>query len=196
MNRKIEFEPELCLDKAVEVFTRNGYSGTSLSMLTDALDIGRQSLYNAFGDKKALLSAAIGRATETFPGGLALNNPRLNGRQAIEGFFATVLTQCADPKHPGCLVSNLLLEKGLSDEEIRDQAQARWSGTRLALKKTCQRGMKDGSVSSSVSADTLADALMVMMSGLRVSARAGIPSSALKKVVAASMESLLNADEN
>jgi TetR/AcrR family transcriptional regulator, transcriptional repressor for nem operon len=194
MNRKIEFEPEHCLDKAVEVFTRNGYSGTSLSMLTEALDIGRQSLYNAFGDKKTLLSAAIARAAETFPGALALNNPQLNGRQAIEGFFTAVLLQCANPMHPGCLVSNLLLEKGLSDEEIREQVQARWSSTRLALKKACQRGLKDGSVTSKVSADTMADALMVVMSGLRVSARAGIQPAALKKVVAASIQSLLGAD--
>jgi TetR/AcrR family transcriptional regulator, transcriptional repressor for nem operon len=196
MNRKIEFEPELCLDKAVDVFTRNGYSGTSLSMLTDALDIGRQSLYNTFGDKKTLLSAAIARAAETFPGAVALNNPQLNGRQAIEGFFAAVLAQCANPMHPGCLVSNLLLEKGLSDEEIREQVQARWLGTRLALKKTCQRGLKDGSVTNGVSADVMADALMVMMSGLRVSARAGIQPLALKKVVTASIQSLLSADEN
>lgn len=196
MNRKIEFEPELCLDKAVEVFTRNGYSGTSLSMLTEALDIGRQSLYNAFGDKKTLLTAAIGRAAETFSGGLALNNPRLNGKQAIEGFFAAVLAECSNPLHPGCLISNLLLEKGLSDEEIREQVQARWLGTRLAIKKACQRGLKDGSVTSSISADIMADALMVLMSGLRVSARAGIQPSALKKVVVTSIASLLCLDEN
>jgi TetR/AcrR family transcriptional regulator, transcriptional repressor for nem operon len=196
MNRKIEFEPELCLDKAVDVFTRYGYSGTSLSMLTDALDIGRQSLYNAFGDKKTLLTAAIGRAAETFAGGWALNNPELNGRQAIEEFFAAVLTQCSDPLHPGCLVSNLLLEKGFSDEEIREQVQARWLGTRLGLKKAYQRGLKDGSVVSPISADIVADALMVLMSGLRVSVRAGISPLALKKVVVTSIQSLVCFDED
>jgi TetR/AcrR family transcriptional regulator, transcriptional repressor for nem operon len=142
MTRNKAFTPNVCLAKAAEVFATHGYAGTSMAMLTDALGIGRQSLYDTFGDKQALLLAAIENAAQNAPGRAALTRAGQSGRAAIEAFFAVTGNECADSSHPGCLVSNLLLEQGQSDPLIAKAARSQWQKTRNALKRLCERNVQ------------------------------------------------------
>jgi hypothetical protein len=57
---------------------------------------------------------------------------------------------------------------------VNDRLQHRWNGTRGLLLGTIERGRADGSITCRLQADLLADSLMTLMSGLRVSARAGL----------------------
>ena len=54
MARPKEFDPRTALSAAVQVFWRNGYEKTSLDDLMAAMQVGRQSLYDTFGDKREL----------------------------------------------------------------------------------------------------------------------------------------------
>ena len=58
MPRAKAFDPSLALDRAVELFWQRGYEGASMTLLLEAMDISRQSLYDTFGDKhkRALVS--------------------------------------------------------------------------------------------------------------------------------------------
>lgn len=53
------FDAEKALEKALEVFLRQGYDATSIDDLTAAMGINRPSLYAAFGNKTSLYSAAL-----------------------------------------------------------------------------------------------------------------------------------------
>ena len=57
--RQREFDKQVALDAAMNVFWLNGYTGTSLSDLTDAMGINKPSLYAAFGNKEALFVRAL-----------------------------------------------------------------------------------------------------------------------------------------
>lgn len=54
MVRPREFDRDEALEKATQVFWDRGYAGTSTDDLRNAMGIGRQSMYNAFGDKRQL----------------------------------------------------------------------------------------------------------------------------------------------
>ncbi|TMH32531.1 MAG: TetR/AcrR family transcriptional regulator [Betaproteobacteria bacterium] len=79
------FDREAALERAMEVFWRQGYEGTSITDLTRAMRINPPSLYAAFGDKERLYLEALeryqqGRRDELGP----LLDQAPTARQAIE----------------------------------------------------------------------------------------------------------------
>ena len=59
MARPKGFDPAVALDRAAAVFWENGYAATSVQDLVDRMGINRFSLYDTFGDKRALYLAAL-----------------------------------------------------------------------------------------------------------------------------------------
>ena len=54
MGRSREFDENVVLQKAMELFWEQGYEKTSLSDLVEHMGIHRRSLYDTFGDKHTL----------------------------------------------------------------------------------------------------------------------------------------------
>ena len=59
MARPKAFVQQDALTAAMEVFWRLGYERASLDQLLDAMGISKQSLYDTFGDKRALYLLAL-----------------------------------------------------------------------------------------------------------------------------------------
>jgi TetR/AcrR family transcriptional regulator, transcriptional repressor for nem operon len=64
MARNVEFDETLAIHKAMEVFWKKGYNGTSLRDLTDAMQINSSSLYNTIGDKQELFVRCVQHYTD------------------------------------------------------------------------------------------------------------------------------------
>ncbi len=173
MARERNFSSEAVIDQAADLFAVHGYGGTSVAMLSDATGLGKQSLYNAFGDKQALYLKAVDCSVERYDQ-IALDMANAaNGRAALQVFFDALVQQCAngDPIQQSCIVSSGLLE-GIEDPAIRMTLQSKWRGTHELLRAQIERGQRDGSVKNTAPSAELADVLISVMSGLRVAARA------------------------
>jgi len=59
MARNVEFDEELAIRRAMEVFWEKGYKGASLRDLTEAMKINPSSLYNTIGDKHELFVRCV-----------------------------------------------------------------------------------------------------------------------------------------
>ena len=86
MTRPKAFDRDRALTRALELFQAKGYEATSIQDLVLAMGIGRQSLYDTFGDKEALYREALLRYVAEGPRAVlvALESP-LPLRRAREG---------------------------------------------------------------------------------------------------------------
>src|ERR1700721_321650 len=58
MARTKEFDQERALHRAISAFSQKGFAATSTDELMRAIEVGRQSMYDTFGDKRALFLKA------------------------------------------------------------------------------------------------------------------------------------------
>src|SRR6266481_10137531 len=59
MARPKEFDQERALHRAISIFSQKGFAATSTDDLMRAMDLGRQSMYDTFGNKRALFLKAL-----------------------------------------------------------------------------------------------------------------------------------------
>src|SRR6266852_7317105 len=105
IGRPRAFDIDKALDKALKVFWRKGFEGTSLPDLTKAMGINRPSLYAAFGNKEELFRKVLDRYVNGPLAyfGKALASPK--ARDVIEQIFFGAARMADDPKIPaGCLM--------------------------------------------------------------------------------------------
>jgi TetR/AcrR family transcriptional repressor of nem operon len=184
MGREKQFDEAAALHSAADVFLAHGYQGTSLSMLLEATGLGKQSLYNSFGDKRELYLQAVECAVSRYAAVRAQMDKARDGRAAVQVFFGSLVSGCAskDPAAKSCIVSSGLLE-AVDDEVIAHRLREKWAGTHEILRAAVERGQKDGSIRNGTASAALADLLLSVMAGLRVSARAEFAPARLQRTV-------------
>jgi TetR/AcrR family transcriptional repressor of nem operon len=108
VGRPQAFDRDVVLDRAMRVFWSRGYEAASIEHLVTRMGIQRGSLYQTFGDKRALFFAAIERYDRVVTAKLlaSLDEPA-SGRAAIRSFYALKLEAALASGRPrGCLVTN------------------------------------------------------------------------------------------
>ncbi len=171
MPRDKTFSEPQAAEQMADVFAAHGYLGTSMAQLEAATGLGRQSLYNAFGDKAALYRRAVDEAAGRAAPLQRQMQAAASGRAAIECFFKALLDDCAspDPARQRCIVTCGLLE-GL-DDAVHAHLEHKWLATHELLRAQIERGQRDGSIVAKQPSALLADRLMLLLGGLRVMAR-------------------------
>ena len=184
MPRPRDFDSADVLNSVTDVFTAHGYAGTSVSMLVEHTGLGKQSLYNSFGDKQNLYLKALDRAVDRMACVQDAMRVAKTGGEAIKIFFEAVFTGCLSnaPEHQNCIVSGGLME-GVEDAEIHEKLYACWNATKDLLARYVKAGQLDGSIRMDMQSDDIAISLMTIMSGLRVTARVVKSKETLQKII-------------
>ena len=184
MGRTKLFSDDEVINNVADVFATHGYGGTSISMLTDATGLGKQSLYNSFGDKQSLYLKAVDCATARYGGVSQLMDAAPSGMAAIQIFFEALIKACMsnDPAEHSCIVSSGLLE-AIDDDAINSTLCSKWNISHALMVAGIKRGQTDRSINKIGSPVELADFLMTIISGIRVSSRAVKQATRLRKTV-------------
>lgn len=180
-------EPEV-LDRLTDVFSTHGYAGTSLTLLQEASGLGKQSLYNTFGDKQAMYLQAIDCAVKRGAHVAAGMQAAADGRAALVFYFDKLIEGCtsSNPAEKHCIVTSGLLE-GPDEAALTWELTSRWQATHELLRTMVERGQRDGSIANRAPSAELAELLIALVSGMRVAARAGRSRAQMERLVALSL---------
>lgn len=191
MARPREFDEEAVLDAAMHCFWAQGYEATSVRDLINKTGITSASLYNAFGDKRALYRKALDHYVEDSIADRLRRCAELAPREAIGTFFAEILRRSlADREQKGCLLVNAALDVAPHDPEFRRavaEVLVRIEGFFL---KCVEAGQANRTISRSLPPEQLARHLLGVLMGIRVLARVR-PERALLEGVASVALALL-----
>jgi TetR/AcrR family transcriptional repressor of nem operon len=183
MARPKEFDRDTVLDRALELFWRQGYEGTSTAALVDHTGIGRQSLYDTFGDKRRLYLEALDRyrARGATPWHLLDEQPLRPGLRAL--YLAIIDWLVSDTDGKSCMLVSAATERCPSDREVaaRFCANTRDLETRFAAR--LRRAQADGEISARHDTGDLARYFTNTLYGLQVTAKATRDRAALTSIV-------------
>jgi AcrR family transcriptional regulator len=187
--RPREFDTEQALDRATELFWRQGYEGTSLADLTDELGITRPSLYAAFGNKETLFRLALDRYEAkagayrtralTAPTAYAMARQLLEGAADLHG----------DKNNPvGCLGVHGALACSEEADAIRQELSARRQAGEKAIRERLKRAKALGDLPAESNPADLARYLSVVVYGMTVQAVGGASRAELRSVAAVALK--------
>lgn len=172
MARPREFDENTVLDAAVLCFWKQGYEATSVRDLVERTGLAAASLYNAFGDKRALYRRALDHYVAQSIADRIRRCEALPPRQAIEAFFEAILERSlGDSDCKGCLLVNAALDVAPRDPAFRDVVAGVLGRIEAFFLACIRAGQDDGTITRSLPAETLARHLLGVLMGIRVLAR-------------------------
>jgi AcrR family transcriptional regulator len=187
IGRPREFDLENALERAMELFWRQGFEGTSLADLTRVLGLTRPSLYAAFESKEALFLKA-----------LDLYEARAGYRQAAlmattASAYARALLEGAADLHgdkknpPGCLGVQGALACAPQSDAIRKELIRRRKIGESIIRDRLKRAKAEGYLPPDADPADLARYLSIVIYGITIQAAGGATRKELRSAVAVAL---------
>lgn len=173
MARPREFDEDEVLDAAVQCFWARGFGATSVRELAEGMGLTSASLYNAFGDKRALYERALAHYLDhSVRERIARLESTVSPREAIASFFREIILRSAcDRLRRGCLLVNAALEVAPHDAQFRRIVATELKLIEGFFLRSVQSGQRSGDISLAQDAHDMARLLLGVLLGLRVLAR-------------------------
>lgn len=175
MARLKAFDEERAIDAAVDCFWMRGYEATSVRDLAEAMGIGGASLYNAYGDKRALFTRSLERyANRSMRERISRLEASHRPKEAIVAFIEEIIERSLeDPDRKGCLLINSALDVAPHDAEIGRVVSGYLDEIRAFFHRNLVAARKAGQVPRKIDAGSVATHLLGVIAGIRVLARTG-----------------------
>lgn len=194
------FNEEEALDAALALFWRNGYLGTSMTELTNAMGISKPSLYAAFGNKEELYLLALKHYRQKY---LTQHSDALAAepdlRKALQIFLRSIVTMITSPELPGgCMVVNSATAcdaSGLPGRVIEALTETVDPTSFSLTKKRLQDELKQRHLPEGTSIEQLADYFATLMSGMAVMAKVGVSRERLFGIIDHALHVLPDTDK-
>ncbi|HVH89749.1 MAG TPA: TetR/AcrR family transcriptional regulator [Terriglobales bacterium] len=181
--RPRSFDTEKALDRALQVFSKKGYEGASLSDLTEAMGINRPSLYAAFGDKENLFRKALDRYTERTMTYMQEALKEKTARRFVECLLRGTAEAVTDSSHArGCLTVTGALACGDESEPIRKELISRRRAAERLIFERLKRAKQEGDLPAESKPVDLARYFATVVQGIAVQAASGASRAELLRV--------------
>ena len=193
MGRPKEFDRDTALERAMSVFWSKGYAATSTDELLKAMKIGRQSMYDTFGDKKRLYVEALERyQRESIAGHIERLRSGASPMAGVEALLVGLVSTDERQRKMGCMGVNAVSEFGCTDGELTELRIRSSRALHRALLERLQSAKAAGEIGSAVEIEDAVRFVETTMLGLQVGARAGESIQSLRKAASFAVAGLRN----
>jgi AcrR family transcriptional regulator len=183
--RPKEFDQNEALRNAIRLFCRQGFAATSTDELMCVMDVGRQSMYDTFGDKRALFLRALEMyVTESVHSiNVELERPG-SAISAVQNALAAFAERKDLSSEEGCMGLNAISEFGHRDADVARITRKAGQTQRQTLIRVLTRAKSQGELSADEDLDSMADFFESTLAGIRMAAKAGKSRHALRNIAA------------
>ncbi|WP_431278502.1 TetR/AcrR family transcriptional regulator [Leifsonia poae] len=172
MGRPMKFEADAAIDRAMEVFWRRGYAGTTPQALVDELGIGKGSFYNTFESKHGLFTLALERYKDNR---IAYLRDTLEPEGPLRDRLDAAMRELTGVgRHQqGCLMVNATAELTQTDEAVAAIADSLFTGIESAFRDAIERGQSTGEFTGVQDAQHAAASLLTTLIGSSILLKMG-----------------------
>ena len=193
MARPKEFDRDAAVGRAMSVFWLKGYAATSTDDLLRAMKIGRQSMYDTFGDKRRLYVEALERyQQESVAGHINRLRSTTSPLAGIEALVVGAIVSDRAAREKGCMGVGSISEFGNSDVELAKLRTKSGGLLHKALVERLQDSRAAGEIGESVDIERAARFVETIMLGLQVAAKAGMSAQVLRDTAAFAIAGMRN----
>ena len=191
MARPKEFDRDRALKKAMDVFWQQGYEATSTDDLIRAIGIGRQSMYDTFGDKHQLYLEAL-HLYEANTGAALFKRlyEAASPFVAVCDYILAIADATAGERARGCFFVNATTELAPSDPDVAAVIRTSSIKCEAAFERILREAKGRGEVDRSLDERVAARFLLSTIRGLRVSAKANVEPEDLRAIASLALSGL------
>lgn len=170
-----QFDHDKALKRALETFWAKGYEATSMGDLVDKMGVNRASLYDTFGNKRALFNQALHWYGEHSLQVVrqVLHTPG-SPMAAVERLITLPLTDNQTAPQYGCFLNNTAVELGPHDPELAEKIRYFWQALEAELKITFDRAVAADELRTDTDTQWLANLCNTLMQGIAVKLKAQV----------------------
>jgi TetR/AcrR family transcriptional regulator, transcriptional repressor for nem operon len=181
MARPREFDRDDALRRAMVVFWEKGYAATSTDDLLAAMRIGRQSLYNAFGDKRTLyLEALESYQRASISDHVQRLNTPASALDGLDAMLVGLVSEDSEIRGRGCMGVGAVCEFGSTDPEIEAIRAKAGPALHKRLVQRLKEGQAAGEIDAALNCNAAASFIQITMQGIQLAARAGADANTLR----------------
>jgi TetR/AcrR family transcriptional repressor of nem operon len=165
--KKGELTRQGIVAEAAQVFSINGFAGTSLGDLMAATNLTKGGIYNHFGSKEQLALESFDYVTDLMKERLTaiLKEVKNSGERlvAVVEVFRSLIEQ--PMLAGGCLLLTTSVEADDTNPQLRERAQQAMDEWRTYITRTVTRGIEKGQIRPEADAEMVATMLMASLEG-------------------------------
>lgn len=169
-----QFDRDEALNKALEIFWTKGFEATSMQELVDYMGINRASMYQTYGNKNALFTAALDRYVSSSLEQLeqtleAPGSPLGN----LYNIFLHFIEEGMQGEKRGCFINNTAIELGPHDPVIAEKIRDFWKVFENLISEVLKRAIEQNELSGHLDTANTASLLNITLQGLVVKTKTG-----------------------
>ena len=190
MPRRPEYDRDDLIARALDLFWKQGWAGTSLKDLEHVLKLKPGSFYAAFGSKDALFALTMDRYVQVGRARVASMVEELGPLKTLQEFPLRMISNTRAPAK-ACMLAKSVLELSGRDHALAAVANAHLETMEKQFAQVFKEAQSAGQIDAGLNPGALARRYQSDLMGLRISAeREGVDARAIAEEISESLSRL------